>query len=412
MPRWLVTCSAILLPVSATDAQDSRPGPAQWEARKAPETVAGSVAVALVPQLATKGRRIRWSPKGAKVFLKSEAGGLAGSFELGLKGARPLRVRLENSAGAAHYDRLRIDRNRDGSFGADELLSTVPRERRHKFWSSFQTVVSIPVPGDKAAGGHKKSMRSYPLNLWFVVDPREPTTKPVLRWSRSGWHQGEVTISGQKVFVLVTERRLDGVFDRRDSWALAVDQKALFDARGSSSLAVHSWLGERAFRVTKLDPSGLRLEMQPFDPGITRAEEVRRKDRLAPDRNARRAARPLAFRKDFKQAEADARAQGKPLFLDFETTWCGPCKTMTRYVYSAEKVVRAASAAEVIAVKLDGDEARDLVKRFSVQAYPTMILLSPEGKEIRRARGYRGVAAMAEFFAPLKSTRKQLPSIR
>ena len=93
---------------------------------------------------------------------------------------------------------------------------------------------------------------------------------------------------------------------------------------------------------------------------------------------------------------ADARAQRKLLFVDFETTWCGPCKSMDRWVYTAEKVVTA--AAGVIAVKVDGDEHRDLVRRFAVEAYPTMILLSPTGVEIRRARGYRSVDAMATFF--------------
>ena len=34
-----------------------------------------------------------------------------------------------------------------------------------------------------------------------------------------------------------------------------------------------------------------------------------------------------------------------------------------------------------------------------MKAYPTLILLGPDGKEIRRAVGYRSVAQMVEFFA-------------
>ena len=105
-----------------------------------------------------------------------------------------LMVRLERSAGATYHDRLWIDRNRDGSFDGDELLTTKPREQRHKWWSSFRTTVSIPVPGDE-----KNPLRPYPLSLWFVVDPREPTSEPALRWSRRGWHQGEVTLQGETV---------------------------------------------------------------------------------------------------------------------------------------------------------------------------------------------------------------------
>ena len=194
---------------------------------------------------------------------------------------------------------------------------------------------------------------------------------------------------------------MDGVFNRGDSWGLATGEKMLLGARGSSSLGSHAWLGERAYRVTKVDPNGLSLEFQPFDPGISRAEELKLKDTLAPDRQAKRATRPLVFRHDFAQAEAAARDAGKPLFIDFETTWCGPCKAMTKWVYSAQQVVDAAAGADIIAVQVDGDERRDLVKRFSVKAYPTMILLWPNGVETR-ARGYRSVAEMAKFFSPPK----------
>ena len=78
---------------------------------------------------------------------------------------------------------------------------------------------------------------------------------------------------------------------------------------------------------------------------------------------------------------------------------------MDRWVYTAEMVVSA--AAGIIAVKVDGDEHRDLVRRFAVTAYPTMILLSASGVEIRRARGYRGVDAMAKFFAPPEDEKKR-----
>ncbi len=349
--------------------------------------------VRLTPRIPDGKRSLRWSPKGAKIPLKPQQAGLSGSFALGPKGTPALGVRLEKSEGVTHYDRLWIDRNRDGRFGADELLTTKPRERRHKFWSSFRTTVSIPVPGQKGP-----SLRPYAVSLWFVVDPREPASELVLRWSRRGWHQGEVTLDGTKALVLLTEMRMDGVFDRSDSWALAADERTLLASRTSRRLSQHAWLGERAYRVTRIDPHGFTLVIEPYDPGISRAEEEKRSDRLAADRQAKRAKRPLAFRRNFAEAVADARAQRKLLFVDFETTWCGPCKSMDRWVYTAEKVVTA--AAGMIAVKVDGDEHRDLVHRFAVKAYPTMILLSPTGVEIRRARGYRGVDAMAKFFDP------------
>jgi hypothetical protein len=68
---------------------------------------------------------------------------------------------------------------------------------------------------------------------------------------------------------------------------------------------------------------------------------------------------------------------------------------MDQWVYTADAVVSASRA--VIAVKVDGDDHPDLAKGHSVIGYPTMILLGPDGTEIRRLEGYRGVAEMAAF---------------
>lgn len=40
-------------------------------------------------------------------------------------------------------------------------------------------------------------------------------------------------------------------------------------------------------------------------------------------------------------------------------------------------------------VHLDGDHQKDQVNQFGVSGYPTMIILTKEGKEIHRIVGYR-----------------------
>lgn len=348
-----------------------------------------AVTVALkTPEAAAKGPR--WSPKGASVALKPEGERLVGGFALGHPGAPPVAVKLAKSAGAARFDRLWIDADRDGVLAETEVLQATPKEQRGKWWSSFDGEVAVRcVDGE--------TNRPYPLSLWFVVDPQEPDAAPALRWTRRGWRTGTVDVDGKLAFVLVTEMVMDGVFDQRDSWALARTVEALSTA-DSRALETHAWLDGKAYRVSAIDPDGLLLTFSPFDPGVTEEEEKAKADLYAADRKAARAEKPLQFGKDFAAALAAAESSGKSVFVDFQTTWCGPCKQMEHLVYTAKDVVAAAQ--NCIPVVLDGDEQRDLVKKYKVSGYPTMLLLDAKGVELRREVGYRGVADMVRFLRP------------
>ncbi|MCA8948763.1 MAG: thioredoxin family protein [Planctomycetes bacterium] len=356
-----------------------------------PAPRATSLAVELAPAPTASKAAPRWSPKGAKVALHGEGDVLSGGFALGPVGSPGVAVRLAKSAGAERYDTLTIDLDRDGVLADDEALATVPKEQRGKWWSSFTATVQVPVPaeGDAAA-----ATRPYAMNLWFVEDPLEPDAPPTLRWSRRGFQLGEVAIGGEPAFVQISEREMDGVFDQRDAWALARSEAELATAP-PRSLEQHCWLDGVAWRAIAIDPHGRRLRFESFDPGITEAEEKAKADVYRPDREAARAKSPLAFGKDLAAALATAKQGGKRVFVDFETTWCGPCKLMDQWVYTAADVVAAADA--VVAVQLDGDEQRELAKRYDVGGYPTMLLLDADGKELRRAVGYRSVKAMVEF---------------
>ncbi len=356
--------------------------------QSAPKTIAAT----LTPHAPTKNDSLRWSPKGAKVELTPIDGALAGSFGLGGSERRTFAVRLEKTTSAAHFDVLWIDRDADGRFDDSEKLTTTPSESRGKWWSSFESELSL-----RASDNGAQLTRPYPLSLWFVEDPAEPDAPPALRWSRRGWHEGECVIAGKPAFVLVTEMEMDGVFDQRDAWFLACDRASLLKA-ASRSLESHAWLDGQAYRPTVIDPHGRKISFEPFDPGYTEAEEAAKADTLAPERNAPRADKPLPFGHDHAAALAQAKKDNKRVLVDFETTWCGPCKTMDQLVYTAKPVVDAAK--DFVAVKVDGDDHKDLVKQYGVTAYPTIVLLDSDGKELRRAVGYRSVAEMVEMLKP------------
>src|SRR5262249_59897229 len=133
----------------------------------------------------------------------------------------------------------------------------------------------------------------------------------------------------------------------------------------------------------------------PFDPSITEEQDSIKRDLYREDRLAERATKPVAFRQDIDTALKDAARRRSTCFLKFETEWCGPCKLMTSFVFTAKAVADAADGLTCIVI--DGDVRKDLTEKHAVNAYPTGILLDANGREIARYVGYQSVKETTAF---------------
>ena len=60
-----------------------------------------------------------------------------------------------------------------------------------------------------------------------------------------------------------------------------------------------------------------------------------------------------------------------PVLIDFFATWCMPCKMFAPIVEAVAEVWEG----KVIVVKVDGDEAPDLARKYSVMSIPTIKLV-------------------------------------
>ena len=100
---------------------------------------------------------------------------------------------------------------------------------------------------------------------------------------------------------------------------------------------------------------------------------------------------PLDWREGRPWAEvvAEATAAGKPIFIDFFATWCGPCKMLDAQVYNQPAVVAELGKLVTYKVDVDQEPFKPLAKQFGVKAMPTMVLCRPDGTEIDRFLGFR-----------------------
>lgn len=95
---------------------------------------------------------------------------------------------------------------------------------------------------------------------------------------------------------------------------------------------------------------------------------------------------------DLEQAFKDAKAQNKPVLVEFTgSDWCPPCIAMRKNVFSKKEFVDAASK-DFILVELDFPK-KDLelkkknqpyAKKYEIEGYPTVILFDADGKEFDR----------------------------
>lgn len=81
------------------------------------------------------------------------------------------------------------------------------------------------------------------------------------------------------------------------------------------------------------------------------------------------------------EAMAKAKAEKKLVFMDCYTTWCGPCKIMSRDVFP-QQAVGSYMNANFVSIKMDMEkgEGIDLLKKYNVQGFPTLLFLDTDGK--------------------------------
>jgi len=92
-----------------------------------------------------------------------------------------------------------------------------------------------------------------------------------------------------------------------------------------------------------------------------------------------------------KQAKALAKEQGKIIFIDSYTSWCGPCKLMAKNEFVNADLGKLYNS-KFINLKIDIEKDADgpeVARLYKIRAYPTLLYINGDGKLIKSMMGYQ-----------------------
>lgn len=114
----------------------------------------------------------------------------------------------------------------------------------------------------------------------------------------------------------------------------------------------------------------------------------------------------------WEEVLAQAQKENKLIFVDAYTTWCAPCKKMSKVVFTHEKVGEFYNT-RFINVKMDMEEGEGIAlsKKYHVMAFPTLLFIDDKGDIIHRKVGYHNPEEMLALGDAALDPNKQLASL-
>lgn len=101
----------------------------------------------------------------------------------------------------------------------------------------------------------------------------------------------------------------------------------------------------------------------------------------------------VKWEENYANAVKRAQAEKKMILMDLWAEWCPPCQYLRNKVFPTPQAQAALAKVVPLSVMVEFkdrkpiEEGVRLAKQFNLEAYPTLIILDSDGKEIRRQVG-------------------------
>ncbi len=116
-----------------------------------------------------------------------------------------------------------------------------------------------------------------------------------------------------------------------------------------------------------------------------------------------------------EKAASAARSDARPVLYDFTAAWCMPCHRLDTEGWEDPDIAALVNASYEPARVMDRERedgrnsgpVEDLQRRYSVTAFPTLVVASPDGRLIAKYEGYAGKERLRRF---LEEARRKAPA--